>query len=82
MRESLRMVEAKYYPDLDPRSVHTNKSLGSDKDKDLGSDKDKDVDSDKDKDSDLDSVSSDDFVYVQKPKTNKIRWEECDEEIT
>ena len=31
MRESLRMVEAKYYPDLD-------KNLGSDKDKDLGSD--------------------------------------------
>ena len=45
---------------------------------DLGSDKDKDVDSDEDKDSD----SSDDFVYVQKPKTNKIRCEECDEEIT
>ena len=75
MGESLRNVEAKYYPDLD-------KNLGSDKDKDLGSDKDKDVDSDKDKDSDLDSVSSDDFVYVQKPKTNKIRCEECDEEIT
>ena len=60
MRESLRMVEAKYYPDLD-------KNVGSDKDKDLGSDKDKDVDSDMDKHSDLDSVSSDDFVYVQKP---------------
>ena len=75
MRESLRMVEAKYYPDLD-------KNLGSDKDKYLGSDKDKDVDSDKDKDSDLDSVSSDDFVYVQRPKTNKISCEECDEEIT
>ena len=75
MRESLLMVEAKYYPDLD-------KNLGSDKDKDLGSDKDKDVDSDKDKDSDLDSVSSDDFVYVQKPKTNNIRCEERDEEIT
>ena len=68
MRESLREVEAKYYPDLD-------KGLGSDKDKDLGADKDKDVDSDKDMDSDLDSVSSDDFVYVQKPKTNKIRFE-------
>ena len=75
MRESLRMVEAKYYPDL-------GMNLCSDKDKDLDSDKDKDVDSDKDKDSDLDSVSSDDFVYVQKPKTNKIRCEECDEEIT
>ena len=39
-------------------------------------------DLDQSKDSDLDSNSSDDFVYVQKPKTNKIRGEECDEEIT
>ena len=61
MHESLRKVEAKYFPDL-------------------GSDKDKDVDSDKDKDSDLDSF--DDSVYVQKPKTNRIRCEECDEEMT
>ena len=75
MRESLPKVEAKHYPDLD-------KGLGSDKDKDLGSDKDTDVDSDKYKDSDLDSVSSDDFVYVQEPKTNEIRCEECDEEMT
>ena len=82
MRESLRKAEAKYYPDLDPRSGYTNKNLGSDKDEDLGSDKDKDVDSDKDKDSDLDSVSSDDFVYIQKPKTNRIRCEKCDEEMT
>ena len=43
-------------------------------------DKDKDVDSDKDKDSDLDSFE--DFVYVQKPKTNRIRCEECDEQMT
>ena len=63
MRESLRKVEAKYYPDLDPPSGY-----------------DKDVDSDKDKDSDLDSF--DDFVYVQKPKTNRFRCEECDEEMT
>ena len=86
MRETARKFEAKYYPDLD-------KDLGSDKDKDLGSDKDKDVDSekdkdlgsDKDKDSDLDSnresSSSDDFVYVQKPKTNKLKCEECNEEL-
>ena len=60
MHESLRKVEAKYFPDL-------------------GSDKDKDVDSDKDNDLDLDSF--DDFVYVQKPKTNSIRCEECDEEM-
>ena len=39
-------------------------------------------DLDQSKDSDLDSNSSDDFVYVQNPKTNKIRCEECDEEIT
>ena len=76
MRASLRKAEAKYFPDLDPRSGYTNKDLGYDKDKD----KDKDVDSDKDKDSDLDSF--DDFVYVQKPKTNRIRCEECDEEMT
>ena len=76
MRDSLRKAEAKYFPDLDPRSGYTNKDSGYDKDKD----KDKDVDSDKDKDSDLDSF--DDFVYVQKPKTNRIRCEECDEEMT
>ena len=74
MRESLRKAEAKYFPDLDPRSGYTNKVLGYDKDKD------KDVDSDKDKDSDLDSF--DDFVYVQKSKTSRIRCEECDEEMT
>ena len=56
MHESFRMVEAKYYPDSDPRSGYTNKNLGSDKDKDLGSDKDKDVDSDKEKDSDLEEI--------------------------
>ena len=55
MRESLRKVEAKYYPDLDKALVSDkDKGLGSDKDKDLGSDKDKYVDSDKNKDSDLD----------------------------
>ena len=75
MRESLRKTEAKYYPDLD-------KDLGSDKDKDLDSDKDKDLDSDKDKDTDRESSSSDDFVYVQKPKTNKFMCEECNEELT
>ena len=31
MRESLRKAEAKYYPDLDPRSGYTNKDLGYDK---------------------------------------------------
>ena len=71
MRESLRKTEAKYYPDFDKDlGSDKDKDLGSDKDKDLGSDKDKDVDSDKDKDSDLDTDSSDDFFYIQKPKTN------------
>ena len=78
MRESLLKAEAKYNPDLDPRSGYTNKDLGYDKDKDK--DKDRDVDYDKEKDSDLDSF--DDIVYVQKPKTNRIRSEECDEEMT
>ena len=75
MCESLRKAEAKYYPDLDQRSGYDK-----DKDKDKDVDSDEDVDSDKDKDSDLDSF--DDFVYVQKPKTNRIRCEECDEEMT
>ena len=83
MRESLRKTEAKYYPDLDKDlGSDKDKDLGSDKDKDLGSDKDKYVDSDKDKDSDLDSDSSDDFVHIQKPKTNKFKCEECNEELT
>ena len=51
---------------------------------DLDSDKDKDLDSDKDlfSDTDRESSSSDDFVYVQKPKTNKFKCEECKEELT
>ena len=50
----------------------------------LDSDKDKDLDSDKDSgpDTDRESSSSDDFVYVQKPKTNKFSCEECNEELT
>ena len=50
---------------------------------DLDSDKDKDLDSDKDlfSDTDRESSSSDDFVYVQKPKTNKFKCEECNEEF-
>ena len=69
MRESLRKTEAKCYPDIDKDlGSDKDKGLGSDKDKDLGSDKDKVVDSNKDKDSDLETDSSDDFVYIQKPK--------------
>ena len=83
MRESLRKTEAKYYPDLDKDlGSDKDKDLGSDKDKDLDSDKDKDLDSDKDKETDRESSSSDDFVYVRKPKTNKFKCEECNEELT
>ena len=51
-------------------------------DLDQSKDLDQSNDLEQSKDSDLDSDSSDDFVYVQKPKTNKIKCEECDEEIT
>ena len=80
MRESMRKAEAKYFPDLDLRSslVNHEQSSFTDQSKDL----DQSNDLDQSKDSDLDSDSSDDFVYVQKPKTNKIRCEECDEEMT
>ena len=71
MQESLRKAEAKYFPDLDLRSSFTDQSKDLDQSNDL----------DQSKYSDLDSDSSDDFVYVQKPKTNKIKCEECDEEI-
>ena len=62
MHESLRKVEAKYYQDLDQT-----------KDGELS----KDLDQSKDSDSDRKSSSSDDFVYVQKPETNKFKCEAC-----
>ena len=71
MRESLRKAEAKYFPDLDQS-----------KDLDQSRDLDQSNDLDQSKDSHSDSDSSDDFFYVQKPITNKIRCEECDEEIS
>ena len=40
------------------------------------------IDQSKDSDRDSDRDSSDDFVYVQKPKTNKFKCEECNEELT
>ena len=55
--ESLRKVEAKYYPDLDQTK---------------GRESYKDLDQSKDSDSDRESSSSDGFVYVQKPKTNNL----------
>ena len=67
MRESLRKVEAKYYPDLDQT-----------KDRESS----KNLDQSKDSHSDRESSSSDDFVYVQKPKTNKFKCEACNQELT
>ena len=49
---------------------------------DLDSDKVKDLDSDSEKDTDRESSSSDDFFNGQKPKTNKFKCEECNEELT
>ena len=75
----MRKAEANYFPDLDPRSRYTDQS----KDIDLRSTfTDQSNDLDQCKDSDLDSDSSDDFVYVQNSKTNRIRCEDCDEEMT
>ena len=67
MCESLRKVETKYYPDLDQT-----------KDRESS----KDLDQSQDSDSDRESSSSDDFVYVQKPKTNKFKCEACNQELT
>ena len=66
MRESLRKVEAKHYPDLDQT-----------KDRESS----KDLDQSKNSHSDRESSSSDDFVYVQKPKTNKFKCEACNQEL-
>ena len=91
MRESMRKAEAKYFPDLDLRSslVNHEQSSFTDQSNDLdlrssftnqSIDLDQSNDLDQSKDSDLDS--SDDFVYIQKPKTNKFKCEECNEELT
>ena len=90
MRESMRKAEAKYFPDLDLRSslVNHEQSSFTDQSKDLdlrssftnqSNDLDQSSDLDQSKDSDLDS--SDDFVYIQKPKTNKFKCAECNEEL-
>ena len=67
MRESLQKFEAKYYPDLDQT-----------KDRESS----KDLDQSKSSDSDRESSSSDDFVYFQKPETNKVECEACNQELT
>ena len=63
----MRKVEANWYPDLDQT-----------KDRESS----KDLDQSKDPDSDRESSLSDDFVYVQKPKTNKFKCEACNQELT
>ena len=57
MCESLQKVEAKYYLALDQTK---------------GRESYKDLDQPEDSDSDRESSLSDDFVYVQKPKTNNL----------
>ena len=75
MKNLMLEAEAKYHPDLDLRSSFTDQS----KDLDL---RNSFIDQSKDSDRDSDRDSSDDFVYVQKPKTNKFKCEECNEELT
>ena len=71
MRESWRKTEAKYFPNLDQsKDLDQSKNLDQSKDRESS------------KDSDLDSDSSDDFVYVRKPKTNQFKCEECNLELT
>ena len=71
MRESLRKFEAKYYPDLDPRSGYTNKE----------SSKDSSRESSRDSSLDRESSSSIGFIYFQKPKTIKFKCEACNQEL-
>ena len=75
MKNLMLEAEAKYHPDLDLRSSFTDQS----KDLDL---RNSFIDQSKDSDRDSDRDSSDDFVYVQKLKTNKFKCEECNEELT
>ena len=75
MKNLMLEAEAKYHPDLDLRSSFTDQS----KDLDL---RNSFIDQSKGSDRDSDRDSSDDFVYVQKPKTNKFKCEECNEELT
>ena len=75
MKNLMLEAEAKYHPDLDLRSSFTDQS----KDLDL---RNSFIDQSEDSDRDSDRDSSDDFVYVQKPKTNKFKCEESNEELT
>ena len=71
----MREAEAKYHSDLDQsKDIDVDSvPLSGYTNKDLGSDKDKDSCSDTD--------SSIDFT-TSKPKTNKFKSEECNEELT
>ena len=71
----MREAEAKYHPDLDQ-----SKDIDVDSDP-LSGYTNKDLGSDKDKDSGSDTDSSIDFT-TSKPKTNKFKCEECNEELT
>ena len=71
----MREAEAKYHPDLDQ-----SKDIDVDSDQ-LSGYTNKDLGSDKDKDSGSNTDSSFDFT-TSKPKTNKFKCEECNEELT
>ena len=81
MKNLMLEAEAKYHPDLDLRSslVNHEQSSFTDQSKDLDL-RNSFIDQSKDSDRDSDRDSSDDFV--QKPKTNKFKCEECNEELT
>ena len=70
----MREAEAEYHPDLDQ-----SKDIDVDSDPLIGY-TNKDLGSDKDKDSGSDTDSSIDFT-TSKPKTNKFKCEECNEEL-
>ena len=85
MKNLMLEAEAKYHPDLDLRSSFTDLRSSFTDLRSSFTDQSKDLDLrnsfiDQSKDSDRDST--DDFVYVQKPKTNKFKCEECNEELT
>ena len=75
MKNLMREAEAKYHPDLDQ-----SKDIDVDSDPRSGY-TNKDLGSDKDKDSGSDTDSSIDFT-TSKPKTNKFKFKECNEELT
>ena len=75
MKNLKREAEAKYHPDLDQ-----SKDIDVDSDP-LSGYTNKDLSSDKDKDLGSDTDSSIVFT-TSKPKTNKFKCEECNEELS